>query len=120
MSLPWVVLVLALQDPAAMPAETPDEPAVAESAPAAAASSASVDAGLRLYHRRQFSRAAAEFQAVADANPQDAAAAWYLAYSWYKVAEPKRPFHPDKQKAAELFARAYQLDPTFKPDWGRR
>ena len=114
MPMPWVVLVLALQDPAAATAaaETP-------AATAAPAQSGSVEAGLRLYHRRQFTRAAAEFQAAADANPQDAAAAWYLAYTWYKIAEPKRPFHPDKQKAAQLFAKAYELDPTFKPDWGR-
>ncbi len=116
MPMPWVVLVLALQDPAAAAAPA-QEPPAAEAAPA---HSGSVDAGLRYYHRRQFTRAAAEFQAAADANPQDAAAAWYLAYTWYKIAEPKRPFHPEKQKAAELFAKAYALDPTFKPDWGRR
>jgi hypothetical protein len=37
----------------------------------------------------------------------------------YKIAEPKRPFHPDKQKAADLFAKAYSLDPEFKPVWHR-
>ena len=100
MPLHWVVLALALQ----APAET----------------AGSIDAGLNLYHRRQFTRAAAEFQKAADADPQSAAAAWYLAYTWYKIAEPKRPFHPDKQKAADMFAKAFQLDPTFKPTWGRK
>ena len=115
MPMPWLVLVLALQDPAPA-AEMP----VADPPAATASASGSVDKGLSLYHRRQFTRAAAEFQAASDANPQDAAAAWYLAYTWYKIAEPKRPFHPDKAKAADLFAKAYAIDPLFKPDWGRR
>jgi len=38
------------------------------------------------------------------ADPSSAAANFYLGYTIYKIAEPKRPFHPDKQKAAELFA----------------
>jgi Tfp pilus assembly protein PilF len=117
MPMPWLVLVLALQDPAPATEMPAEEPPAATSAPAA---SGSVDRGLSLYHRRQFTRAAAEFQAAADADPQNAAAAWYLAYTWYKIAEPKRPFHPDKAKAAELFAKAFAIDPTFKPDWGRR
>ena len=49
------------------------------------------------------------------ADPCSAAAAYYLADAVYKRAEPLRPFHPDKQRAARLFARAYELDPGF---WG--
>jgi hypothetical protein len=26
----------------------------------------------------------------------------------------------NKEKAKELFAKAFSLDPTFKPDWGRK
>jgi Tfp pilus assembly protein PilF len=90
-------------------------------APAPAASSASVDshidAGLAAFKRKRFRQAEIEFRQALDADPQSAAATWYLAYTYYKMAEPKRPFHPDKQKAAELFAKAYQMDPEFRPAW---
>ena len=49
-----------------------------------------------------------------------AAAFYYLGYTVYKIAEPKRPNDPGKRQAAELFARAYQIDPGFTPDWGVR
>jgi hypothetical protein len=39
-------------------------------------------------------------------------------YTVYKIAEPKKPNDPGKRRAAELFARAYQIDPGFTPDWG--
>ena len=78
-----------------------------------------VDAGLREFRRRRFARAQEHFEQAVQANPDDAAATFYLAYTVYKIAEPKRPFHPDKQRAAELFAKAYSLDPTFKPAWHR-
>ena len=78
-----------------------------------------IDAGLREFRRRRFTAAQAHFELALQANPEDAAATFYLAYTVYKTAEPKRPFHPDKQKAADLFAKAYSLDPTFKPVWHR-
>ena len=46
-----------------------------------------------------------EFRKAMEAEPGSAAAAFYLGYTYYKMAEPKRPFHPDKKKSAELFAR---------------
>jgi tetratricopeptide (TPR) repeat protein len=78
-----------------------------------------VEAGLRDFKRRRFTRAQEHFEQALQANPDDAAATFYLAYTVYKIAEPKRPFHPEKQKAAELFAKAYSLDPNFKPVWHR-
>jgi tetratricopeptide (TPR) repeat protein len=90
-------------------------------APAPAASSASVDshidAGLAAFKKKRFRQAEIHFRQAVDADPNNAAATWYLGYTYYKMAEPKRPFHPDKQKAADLFAKAYQLDPLFKPVW---
>ena len=53
-------------------------------------------------------------------HPQSAAAHFYLAYTYYKIAEPTKRLTPDKQKAKEEFARAFELDPGFKPDWGPR
>jgi tetratricopeptide (TPR) repeat protein len=96
-----------------------DEPAPkTTSAPAASADDAIAD-GLAEYKKRRFAKAAGEFEKAVDANPQSAAAHYYLGYAIYKTAEPKRGFHPDKQKAAAEFAKAYELDPEFKPDWGK-
>jgi Tfp pilus assembly protein PilF len=93
----------------------------AQEPPAAAARPASadshIDAGLAAFRKKRFRQAEIEFRQALDADPQSAAATWYLGYTYYKMAEPKRPFHPDKQKAAELFAKAYQMDPEFRPAW---
>ena len=50
-------------------------------------------------------------------EPQSAAAAFYLGYTYYKIAEPTRRLTPNKQKALELFDKAFELDPAFTPVW---
>jgi tetratricopeptide (TPR) repeat protein len=75
-------------------------------------------AGLAAYWKLHFREAEGHFQAAVDADPGNAAALYYLGYTVYKIAEPKRPNDPGKHRAAELFARAYQVDPGFTPDWG--
>lgn len=75
-------------------------------------------AGMTAYWRLHFQEAAGHFQAAVDADPSSAAALYYLGYTVYKIAEPKRPNDPGKRRAAELFARAYQIDPGFTPGWG--
>jgi hypothetical protein len=75
-------------------------------------------AGLKAYWRLHFSEAEGHFQAAVDADPGSAAALYYLGYTVYKIAEPKRPNDPGKQRAAGLFARAYDIDPAFTPGWG--
>lgn len=75
-------------------------------------------AGITAYGRLHFQEAAGHFQAAVDADPSSAAALYYLGYTVYKIAEPKRPNDPGKRRAAELFARAYQIDPGFTPGWG--
>jgi tetratricopeptide (TPR) repeat protein len=75
-------------------------------------------AGLAAYWKLHFHEAEAHFQAAVDADPGSAAALYYLGYTVYKIAEPKRPNDPGKRRAAELFARAYQIDPGFTPGWG--
>ena len=93
------------------------EPPAAPAARSAASVDSHIDAGLAAFKKKRFRQAEIEFRQAMDADPNSAAATWYLAYTYYKMAEPKRPFHPDKQKAADLFAKAYQLDPTFRPAW---
>lgn len=75
-------------------------------------------AGMSAYWKLHFQEAEDHFQAAVDADPQSAAAMYYLAYTVYKIAEPKRPNDPGKRRAAELFAKAYDLDPGFTPSWG--
>jgi Tfp pilus assembly protein PilF len=95
-----------------------DEGATAKSTAAVPAES-SIDAGILAFKKRNFARAEDEFERAVDANPQSAAAHFYLGYTIYKRVEPMRPFHPDKQKAADEFKKAFELDPSFTPDWGR-
>ncbi|HEY3121881.1 MAG TPA: hypothetical protein VGL15_14750 [Vicinamibacteria bacterium] len=106
--------------PAAAPRRTTAaRRAAAAPAPAVAAGSPQehIDAGIAAFKHRRFAEAQAHFQAAVDAEPQNAGAHFYLGYAIYKIAEPKHPFHPDKQRAAAEFARAYELDPAFKPSW---
>jgi tetratricopeptide (TPR) repeat protein len=118
MTLP-ALLLLALLSPSAQepPATAPaTEPAAVEPASPASAD-ASIQAGLALYKKRRFRQAVAEFQKAVEADPQSAAAHYYLGYTIYKIAEPRRPNDPGKQEAAGHFARAYELNPNFKPTW---
>jgi tetratricopeptide (TPR) repeat protein len=91
--------------------------AAASTTPPAVDTDARVAAGLAAYRRLHFKEAAAEFQAAHDQDPHNAAAAWYLAYTVYMAADRRRPFDPDKRRAAELFAQAYDIDPHFLPKW---
>ncbi len=121
-----------LQEPVAPQAPPPEAPeaAPAETAPAEAAPAAEttpavsadalIEAGLKAFGRRRYTQAEIEFRKALEAAPDSAAAAYYLGYTYYKGAEAKRPFHPDKQKAAEMFAKAWELDPTFRPAWAKR
>ena len=77
-------------------------------------------AGMAAYWRLDFQAAEGHFQAAVDADPGSAASLYYLGYTVYKIAEPRRPNDPGKQRAAQLFARAYEIDPGFTPGWGIR
>jgi tetratricopeptide (TPR) repeat protein len=104
-------------------APKPAEPAAAEpaadtaAAPAGSASDA-IQAGLAAFAKRRFSEARSDFERAVAADPQSAAAHFYLGYTIYKIAEPKKHDSPGKHEAAEHFAKAYELDPNFKPVWG--
>ena len=84
-----------------------------------AATAADLDAGIAAFKKRRFAAARAEFEKAEAADPQSAAAAYYLGYTYYKMGEPSRRMNANKEKAKELFAKAFSLDPTFTPDWGR-
>jgi Tfp pilus assembly protein PilF len=103
-------------------ATTPASPEGVKSAdlPAgnAGVSHASLEAGLAAFKKRHFSEAEVDFRKALDADPASAAPYFYLGYTYYKLCEKKRPFHPDKQKAKDMFAKAYAIDPGFRPVWG--
>ncbi len=111
------VLLLLPQTPADKLAVQPAQEQPAARPEATPAAQGRIAEGLQAYKRRQFARAEDLFRQAVDADPGSAAAHFYLGYTVYKRAEPKRPFHPDKQKAAQLFAQAYTLDPAFRPSW---
>jgi TolA-binding protein len=118
MMLATLTLAAAMGMAAPAPAAVAQEPsAPARTVQATGDASTHIDAGLAAYRRRHFAEAQRHFQAAVDADPTSAAAHFYLGYTVYKIAEPKHPFHPEKRRAAELFAKAYELDPTFVPRW---
>ena len=131
MLLATVLLSAALAPQAAQappPAATAPEPAATAPAmpaapPAAAASAAPaaphIDAGIAAFKKRRFAAAKAEFEKAEAADPQSAAAAYYLGYTYYKIGEPSKRMNANKEKAKELFAKAFSLDPAFNPSWGR-
>jgi len=114
MPLPLIVFTLL-----AMPPQEPVADNAVTSTPLAAPS-ASIEAGLAAFKKHRLKAAESEFQKAVDADPQSAAAHFYLGYTLYKIAEPSRRYGPGKQRAAEEFARCYSLDPGFAPVWGRR
>ena len=128
MLLATVLLSAALAPQAPPPAAPPQEPpavtAPAPAAPPAAAASGAADpylaAGIAAFKKRRFAAARAEFEKAEAADPQSAAAAYYLGYTFYKIGEPSRRMNANKERAKELFAKAFSLDPAFNPDWGRK
>lgn len=129
MLLPSLVLAAVLA-PAAQEPAPPVAPPPQDAAPGApvksadiaptGAGQANIDAGLAAFKKRRFAQAEIDFRKALEANPSSAAANFYLGYTYYKIAEPRRRNHPDKQKALELFDKAFQLDPQFKPVWQSR
>ena len=111
------ILLMAALAPA--PQDPPAAPQTA-AAPSSATASDEIQAGLTAFAKRRFTVARAAFERAVAADPSSAAAHYYLGYTIYKIAEPKRHDSPGKKEAAAEFAKAYELDPAFKPVWGGR
>ncbi len=114
-----MVLAMPVQEAPAQEAPAPEAQA-AETAASSMSADDHIQAGLAACQRRRFAAARTHFQQAVDADPNSAAAHFYLGYTIYKIAEPKRANSPGKQEAAGHFARAYELDPAFVPAWRRR
>ena len=112
----------AVEQPAAPIEEAPParEPEPAAETTAASGSAASyIDRGLTAFRGRRLVAARAAFENAVAADPQSAAASFYLGYTLYKLGEPSRRMNANKERARELFAKAFSLDPEFKPTFGR-
>jgi tetratricopeptide (TPR) repeat protein len=103
--------------PAAPPAA--EAPAAVEAAPPGGAS-AHIEAGLAAFRRRRLVAARDAFEQAVAADPQSPAAAFYLGYTLYKLGEPGHRMNDRKERARELFAKAFSLDPKFAPVWGSK
>jgi hypothetical protein len=122
MLLATVLLSAALAPQAPPPPPPPEStaPEVIAAVPASAgAAAAHIEAGITAFKKRRFSAARAEFEKAEAADPRSAAVAFYLGYTHYKIGEPSRRMNASKEKAKELFAKAFSLDPAFSPTWGR-
>ena len=103
------------------PQDAPPAPKqrAAPAAEATADAPSAIAAGQAAFKKRHFKAAQADFEKALAADPQSAAAAFYLGYTHYKIGEPSRRMNEHKEQAKELFAKAFTLDPAFTPDWGR-
>ncbi len=110
-----LVVVVPQDAPPAPPAQAVTAAEIPTPSPAASA----IAAGQAAFKKRRLRAAQADFEKAMAADPESAAAAFYLGYTFYKLGEPSRRVNENKEKARDLFAKAFSLDPAFYPDWGR-
>jgi len=106
------------QAPPEAPPQTPPAAVTATDMPAPSSVDAAIADGLKAFKRRRFRAALSDFEKAMAADPQSAAAAFYCGYTHYKLGEPSRRMNGQKEQARELFAKAFTLDPGFRPAWG--
>jgi tetratricopeptide (TPR) repeat protein len=112
-------LLLIVMTPQEAPPAPPPEAVTSTEMKAESPATAAITAGQAAFKKRRFRAAQADFEKAMSADPQSAAAAFYLGYTFYKLGEPSRRMNENKEKARELFAKAFGLDPAFQPDWGK-
>jgi tetratricopeptide (TPR) repeat protein len=111
-------LLLVVMTPQDAPPPAPPQVAATEIKAEEPAAAAAIATGQAAFKKRRFRAAQADFEKAVAADPQSAAAAFYLGYTHYKIGEPSRRMNEHKEQARELFAKAFTLDPGFRPDWG--
>jgi Tfp pilus assembly protein PilF len=121
MTLSAIVLAAVLSPAATAPPPAPNPEVKSADLPSSPAGPTQgfIDAGLAAFRKRHFAQAETEFNKAEESDPQSAAAAFYLGYTIYKRHEHRRNA-PEKQKALELFSKAFSIEPGFKPVWGSK
>src|SRR5690349_18135967 len=84
---------------AATAPEAESAPATAAPAPSGGSASDEIQSGLTAFAKHRFPAARAAFERAVAADPNSAAAHYYLGYTIYKIAEPKRHDSPGKKEA---------------------
>ena len=133
MKLPVMLLAFALAPAAQLAAQEPQPEPPAQEEPAAPQETVSatpaaggdvqshIDAGLSAFRKRRFAAARAALRAGRGGRPrQRRRAPSTSATRSTRSPSPSGPSTRTRQRAAELFAKAYELDPTFKPAWSKR
>ncbi len=105
---------------AAVTQPTDAQPAAVQPAATSGAAQPDIETGLAAFRARRLAAAKSAFERAVAADPQSAAAAYYLGYTLYKLGEPSRRMNANKERARTLFATAFSLDPQFRPDFARR
>ena len=111
-----LLLALAAQAPESAPA-APAAPAVA-TAPVEAASP-HLASGLAAFRHRRFAAARDEFEKAVAADPQSAAAAFYLGYAHYKLGEPSRRMNAGQAAGQGAVRQGLQPGPDLQSHLGQ-
>jgi Flp pilus assembly protein TadD len=67
----------------------------------------------------RYESAEQKLQRAVEANPRNAAAHYYLGYTYYLLSRKEPATSEYSRKAAESIAQAFRIDPTFTPTWGK-
>lgn len=79
----------------------------APSQPSMATHAASFDIAMKHYRQGHYAQAIGEFNQVVQADPNNAAAYYFMGYAHYVMKH--------NQEAIEAFGKAFQADPKFDP-----
>ncbi len=89
------------------PAAPPQEAQPAQVQPAPAPSGATFESAIRLYRRGRYSAAVGEFGQVVAADPNNAAAWYFMGYAHYVLHH--------LPEAQDAFGKAFAANPAFDP-----
>jgi hypothetical protein len=67
----------------------------------------------------RYEGAAQQLEHVVQADPMNAAARYYLGYSYYVMSQRDPSDKELARKATREIEAAYRLQPGFKPSWGK-
>ena len=105
----FCLLVLALPLYAQEPQEPPQQPQQPpeQMQPMPPVISADFQAAMRLYRQRRYAEAVEAFTKIAEAEPNSAAAFYFMGYAHYEMDH--------HSEAITAFRKAFQADPKFDP-----